>query len=102
MRKRFAFYIFFVMLFASCKKTGGNSSHGSGTGGSNSMDLKVASFTPPNPYVIDELTITGTGFNTNKTSDTVIFNYQPATITSASATELKLQFPPEANMNMSV
>jgi hypothetical protein len=68
-------YILFPILcvFAlACKKTssGSNAGNPPGNGGST---ITIASVSPQQFYVDDQITITGTGFNPDKTKDTVDF-----------------------------
>ena len=75
----------------------GGSSNGGGTtpGNNGNEELAITGYAPVNPYLDDEFTISGTGFDPDKTKDTVYFHYTLATINSASATELKVTFPPD-------
>jgi hypothetical protein len=110
------FFLFAVLasLFAACNKANSNASAGNGGSGSNSGNggnggngggsdsLSIAGFSPQYPYTTDEITITGTGFNPDKTKDTVLVGFggiagaKPATINSATATQLKLVVPPDS------
>ncbi|MBS1975353.1 MAG: IPT/TIG domain-containing protein, partial [Bacteroidetes bacterium] len=96
-----------ICWFAACKKTNSNPSGNGGNGGNNggqSDTLSVTSFSPAHPYSTDEVTITGTGFNPDKTKDSIYFNTADArnfgtgyaTITQASATQIKFIMPPDS------
>jgi hypothetical protein len=95
------------LLFAGCKKNSGNPSGGGGgntTPGGGS--ITISGISPQNPHPDNVITITGTGFNADKTKDIVYFgNYDTtkktfrtyrdgndqaykSTIFSASATQL--------------
>jgi hypothetical protein len=98
-----------VSLFASCKKTatnpagtGGNNGNGGGNGGGGNSALSVTSFSPMHPYTLDLITITGTGFNTDKTKDTVFVSgdvgLTQAIVQSATATQLTVLLPPDSVM----
>lgn len=108
-KRSFFISILSILFFFACTKNngggtgnngGGNS--GNGGGGGNKDSLSVTGFTPLNPYVDDTLTLTGTGFNTDKTKDTVLFNQQPAHLISATSTRIVLTFPPENNMALTI
>ncbi|HZX57807.1 MAG TPA: hypothetical protein VFE54_03745, partial [Mucilaginibacter sp.] len=103
--------IIFILLFAACKKNGvnpnpanSNGNKGGNTGGGGDS-LSVSGFSPLYPYTTDVVTITGTGFNPDKTKDTVIVYYpgngiglpaDMATINSATATQLKIVIPADS------
>jgi hypothetical protein len=58
-----------IILFATgCKKTNSPAAPPSGGG-----TITITSISPAKPYADDEITITGTGFNPDKTKDTVDF-----------------------------
>ena len=99
----------FLVLLAGCKKNSintpnGGGNNGGGNNGGSGDTLSVTSFSPHYPYSTDEITITGTGFNLDKTKDSVYFNTADAvnfgtgyaTITQASATQLKFVMPPDS------
>jgi hypothetical protein len=94
-----------ICLLAGCQKNNTNSSNngnGNGGGGGSSDSLSVSGWSPLYPYTSDEVTLNGTGFNPDKTKDTVLVEYpgrgggQPATINSATATQLKIVVPPDS------
>jgi IPT/TIG domain-containing protein len=93
-----------LLSLAGCKKNSINSTNGGGNNGGGGDSLSVSSFSPQHPYSTDEITITGTGFNPDKTKDSIYFNTQDAlnfgtgyaTITQASATQLKFVMPPDS------
>ena len=66
-----------LLALSSCSKssndnnTGGGGSGGNGGGGGTA--ITVTAITPANPYPEDQIVITGTGFNPDKTKDTVEF-----------------------------
>lgn len=86
---------------------GGNGNNG-GNGGNNS-GITVTSISPVSPYPDDEITLNGTGFNTDATKDTVEFGHMmgnaftawydgspsdwasPADVKSASSTQLVIK-----------
>ncbi len=100
MRKKIFLLFAYAIFLSACKKESQSPANPGAGGGTTA--LKVNSFNPEQPYLDDEMTITGTGFNPNKSLDTVLLNYKLATIVSASATELKIKFPEEGSMGMSV
>jgi len=96
----------------SCNKGGTTS----GGGGGGNTDLTITNISPLNPYPGDVITITGTGFSTDLTKDTVLIGKainntfttfaisfsinQPKTkIISASATQIK--FSTDSNLQIS-
>jgi len=108
--------ILLALLFAACKKNNvspnntnsnnnNNGNKGGNTGGQGDT-LSVSNFLPLYPYTADEVTIVGTGFNADKTKDTVLIDYlgggngKPATINSASATQLKIVVPADSLMGL--
>ena len=99
-------YAFLACVMASCTKNTGNSNGNNGgnggNGGGNNSTLSITGFTPLRPYVDDVITITGTGFNTDKTKDTVLINSARATVTSATSTQLVLKLPTEDDMDLSI
>ncbi|MDP4245698.1 MAG: IPT/TIG domain-containing protein [Bacteroidota bacterium] len=97
------------LLLAGCRKnstisSNGGGNNGGGNNGGGGDSLTVSSFSPHNPYSTDEIAITGTGFNPDKTKDSVYFSTQDAlnfgtgyaTITQATATQLKFVMPPDS------
>jgi hypothetical protein len=102
--------VILIGLFASCKKaatnpsgTGGNNNgNGGGNNGGENSSLSVTGFSPLHPYTTDAITIIGTGFNTDKTKDTVFVSgdvgLTPAVIQSATATQLSILLPPDSVM----
>jgi len=81
MKKIFFFLSIITMIFFSCKKSSpiqgnnnnGGNNNGSNNGNGNSSSITITSLSPANPYPDDEITINGTGFNADKTKDTVEF-----------------------------
>ena len=74
---------FFAVLAAaittfSCQKNtpatgGGNNNGGNGGSGGNNKGITISSISPLNPYPDDEITLNGTGFNSDATKDTIEF-----------------------------
>lgn len=65
-----------LLIISSCSKSTNNPAPDPGTGG----PITITSISPAMPYADDEITITGTGFNPDKTKDTVDFGIgDPAT-----------------------
>ena len=80
MKKIFFFLSIITTIFFSCKKSSpiqGNNNGGNNNGGNNgngnNNSITITSISPANPYPDDEITINGTGFNADKTKDTVEF-----------------------------
>jgi hypothetical protein len=80
MKKIFFFLAIIIAISFSCKKSnpanGGNNSggtNGGGNGGGNNSSITITSISPANPYADEEITINGTGFDADKTKDTVEF-----------------------------
>jgi len=78
----------------------GNVGNGGGNGGGGAANLSVTGFSPQKPYFDDTLIITGTGFNTNTSKDTVLFNFALGKIIKATATQLNVLMPLESDINM--
>jgi hypothetical protein len=96
-----------VVLIAAtgCNKGSVNQNNGNGTGNGNgngggTASLSVTGFTPLRPYLDDTLIINGTGFNSDKSKDTVLFNFSLGKIISATSTQLKVTMPAESDINM--
>ena len=68
MRTLFFATVIILLIAASCKK-----SPNTPTPPVNGGSITITSISPAMPYADDEITITGTGFNTDKTKDTVDF-----------------------------
>ena len=109
MKKSFAWLTLLLSLFVACQKNTANPPNGNngnggnntnGGGGGNNDSISVASFSPVNPYTSDIVTITGTGFNPDKTKDSVWFHNEfgqgYAGIVSATATSLQFLLPPDS------
>ncbi|WP_306013235.1 MULTISPECIES: BspA family leucine-rich repeat surface protein [unclassified Allomuricauda] len=60
----------------------------------------IANFTPPSGPVGTEITINGTNFSTTKTSNTVKIGTATATVTAATATQLKATVPTGATTGL--
>jgi len=79
MRKHyFPIVITALVLVASCSKSTPTTNPnpnpgGGGGGGGTTTGMTVSSISPANPYPDDEFVINGTGFNPDKTKDTVQF-----------------------------
>lgn len=92
-------------LFTACKKNaagsgnGGNNNNGGGGGGS-ADTISVAGYSPSNPYTADIVTVTGTGFNPDKTKDSVWFRDDGGAgyfkIVGATSTQLQILLPPDS------
>lgn len=94
-----------AFTFTACKKSsGGSSGSTGGTGGTTggTTDLTIAGINPVHPYTDDEFSITGTGFNTDATKDTVLVATQLVNITSATATEFKIKLTTNAISNLGI
>lgn len=106
MKQIFPAVALLLCLLAACKKSSNNPGGNGGNGGGGSDTLSVSNFSPAYPYNMDVVTITGTGFNTDKTKDSVLLadngNYQRAylTISSATTTQLKVVIPPDSILNI--
>jgi len=110
MKRNYFLLIVLTCLFAACQKQnntpppgggGGNNGGGGNTGGSDTLSVK--SFSPVSPYTSDIITITGTGFNADKTKDSVFFSTPGATygrgyltIVSATATQIQFAMQPDS------
>lgn len=91
-------------LFSACKKNtavsgnGGNNNNGGGGGSADT--ISVAGHSPANPYTADIVTLTGTGFNPDKTKDSVFFRDDEGSgyfkIVSATSTQLQILLPPDS------
>jgi hypothetical protein len=127
MKKKFLpFFAAALVLFSSCNKSSPATNPnpnpnppGGGGGGGGTGSLTVTSIVPTNPYPDDEFTITGTGFNTNATLDTVEFGHLVGSnfgawhsgvpseyaslcdVISASATQLKVKAVNPFNLDYS-
>jgi hypothetical protein len=81
MKKIFFFLSIITTIFFSCKKSSpiqvnnnnGGNNNGGNNGNGNNSSMTITSISPASPYPDDEITINGTGFNTDKTKDTVEF-----------------------------
>jgi sugar lactone lactonase YvrE len=62
------------------------------------ISLAITNFTPPGGIVGTEVTITGVLFSTTPANNAVTFNDVAATVTSATATELKVMVPDKAGI----
>lgn len=104
MKSIFAGLILLLSLFVACQKnntvnsTGGNNNNGGG--GNKSDSISVTGYSPASPYTSDIVTITGTGFNPDKTKDSVWFHDDEGSgyfkIVSATSTQLQIQLPPDS------
>jgi hypothetical protein len=105
MRTLFSLFVIIGVTSFSCKKNPVTVPPGNG---GNNSPITITSISPKIPYADDEITITGTGFNPDKTKDTVDFgvgdpvsgifnpyavntNISKAVIISATATQLVLK-----------
>jgi len=106
MKSIFAGLILLLSLLVACQKntavngSGGNNNNGGGGGGSKSDTIAVTSFSPAIPYTSDVVTITGAGFNPDKTKDSVWFHDDEGSgyfkIVSATSTQLQILLPPDS------
>jgi hypothetical protein len=109
MKSIFAGLALLLCLFIACQKNASNPNNGNtgnggnnngGGGGGSSDSIKVTGFSPANPYTSDIVTITGTGFNPDKTKDSVWFHDEDGQgyfkIISATATQLQVLLPPDS------
>lgn len=69
MRTSFSVMLILSVFIYSCSKSSNDPAPAPGTGG----PITITGISPAIPYADDEITITGTGFNTDKTKDTVDF-----------------------------
>src|SRR5689334_25443248 len=105
------------LLFSSCKKgtTSTTNPPPGGGGGGGNTSLTVTGISPLDPYPGDVITITGTGFNTDITKDTVVIgktlNNAFSTFTVSfsinqpktkilSATETQIRFTTDSNLQI--
>jgi hypothetical protein len=94
------------VLAFGCNKgsvNNGNNNGGSGNnggGGGSIAGLTVTGYLPVRPYLLDTLVINGTGFDPDKSHDTVLFNFSLGKILSATSTQLKLTMPEESNISL--
>jgi DNA-binding beta-propeller fold protein YncE len=84
-------YIIAIGFFSSCKKTG---SPGSGTPPSSAITIQSVS--PVTGPGLTQVTITGTGFQSITTQDSIFFNGHYAPIQSSTDTTISLQVPVRA------
>ncbi|MBN8854005.1 MAG: hypothetical protein BGO55_06420 [Sphingobacteriales bacterium 50-39] len=106
MKSILSWLIFLLCLFAACQKNtavngnGGNNNNGGGGSNNKSDTISVTSYSPANPYTSDVVTITGTGFNPDKTKDSVWFRDDDGSgyfkIVSATSTQLQILLPPDS------
>lgn len=78
-------FLFTLVIFASCKKDNDNNPSSSG--------LAVTNISPDNGPHSTQVTITGTGFSTVASENTVKFNGKDAIVQNATATQLKVLVP---------
>ncbi len=90
------------IIFFSCKKSPVTPTPPGGGGNTGGGGLSITSITPLSPYCDDEITINGTGFDADKTKDTVKFGILNSSgnfsvpdanlcvINSATTTQLKI------------
>ncbi len=102
-----------VLLLSACQQKNGsnpvdnNNNTNNNNNNTTTDTLKVTSYSPLNPYFEDEFTINGTGFDSDKSKDTVYFYSSfalgnlPATIITASSTQLKVNIPTDLNQYLS-
>lgn len=87
--KKLLFFAAMIMIYIiSCTKAspnqnnnnnGNNNNNNGGNNGGNNHGLTITSITPTHPYPDDTITITGTGFNPDKSKDSVEFGKVSAT-----------------------
>jgi hypothetical protein len=69
MRPIISVILILSLIISSCSKSSNDPAPAPGTGG----PITITNISPAIPYADDEITITGTGFNPDKTKDTVDF-----------------------------
>ncbi|MFZ1687273.1 MAG: IPT/TIG domain-containing protein [Flavobacteriales bacterium] len=83
------------LVITSCKKEDDPppANGGGGTGGGPNGIGLITSWSPVKPYPDDDITLTGSGFDTDLADNTVTVVGQPFTIVSASSTQLVVRPP---------
>jgi hypothetical protein len=107
------YFLFLMCLFVACQKNNTNSANngngnnpgngGNGGNGGGVDTISISSFSPAIPYTTDTVTITGTGFNADKSKDSVSFSTPgasygrgPVNIVSATSTQLRFVMSPDS------